>query len=65
MGIKNKIICEDETGKIEIVYFNSREGYLRKIYPINKETVIDNGDGSNGLGDTILYNISVKNTGKE
>ena len=25
--------------------------------------VIDNGDGSNGLGDTILYNISVKNTG--
>ena len=30
-NLPNKIICEDETGKIDIVYFNSREGYLRKI----------------------------------
>ena len=35
-NLPNKIICEDETGKIEIVYFNSREGYLRKIFPLNK-----------------------------
>ena len=26
--------CEDETGKIEIIYFNSREGYLKKIFPL-------------------------------
>ena len=39
-NIPNKIICEDETGKIEIVYFNSREGYLRKIFPINDWVVI-------------------------
>ena len=31
-NLPNKIICEDETGKIEIVYFNSREGYLRKLF---------------------------------
>ena len=31
-NLPNKIICEDETGKIEIVYFNSREGYLRKFF---------------------------------
>ena len=34
-NLPNKIICEDETGKIDIiVYFNSREGYLRKLFPI-------------------------------
>ena len=35
-NLPNKVICEDDTGKIEIIYFNSREGYLRKIFPINK-----------------------------
>ena len=39
-NIPNKIICEDETGKIDIVYFNSREGYLRKIFPINEWVII-------------------------
>jgi len=39
-NLPNKIICEDKTGKIEITYFNSREGYLRKIFPINEWVVI-------------------------
>ncbi len=39
-NLPSKIICEDETGKIEIAYFNSREGYLRKIFPINKFVLI-------------------------
>ena len=39
-NLPNKIICEDETGKIDIVYFNSREGYLRKIFPINEWVII-------------------------
>ena len=39
-NLPNKIFCEDDTGKIEIVYFNSREGYLRKIFPINKWVII-------------------------
>ena len=39
-NLPNKIICEDETGKIEIVYFNSREGYLRKLFPINDWVII-------------------------
>ena len=30
-----RIVCEDEVGKIDIVYFNSREGYIRKIFPVN------------------------------
>ena len=31
----NKVICEDETGKLECVFFNSYEGYIRKILPLN------------------------------
>ncbi len=39
-NLPNKIICEDDTGNIEIVYFNSREGYLRKIFPLNQWVII-------------------------
>ena len=39
-NLPNRILCEDETGKIEIVYFNSREGYIRKLYPINEWIVV-------------------------
>ena len=39
-NLPNKIICEDSTGKIDIVYFNSREGYLRKLFPVNEWVII-------------------------
>jgi ATP-dependent DNA helicase RecG len=39
-NLPNKIICEDDVGKIDIVYFNSREGYLRKLFKINEWVVI-------------------------
>ncbi len=39
-NLPNKITCEDETGKIDIVYFNSREGYLRKIFPYDQWVII-------------------------
>ena len=39
-NLPNKISCEDESGRIDIVYFNSREGYLRKLYPLNKWLII-------------------------
>ena len=39
-NLPNKIICDDEFGKIDLVFFNSREGYLRKILPLNKWVVI-------------------------
>ncbi|MDC0530405.1 ATP-dependent DNA helicase RecG, partial [Pelagibacteraceae bacterium] len=39
-NLPNKIQCEDETGKIDIVYFNSREGYLRKMFPVNNWVII-------------------------
>ena len=39
-NLPNKILCEDEMGKIDVVYFNSREGYLRKLYPLNSWVII-------------------------
>ena len=39
-NLPNKISCEDESGKIDIVYFNSREGYLRKIFPLEEWVII-------------------------
>ena len=39
-NLPNKILCEDEKGQIDIVYFNSREGYLRKLFPINNWVII-------------------------
>ena len=39
-NLPNKVVCQDEMGKIDIVFFNSREGYIRKILPIDKEVVI-------------------------
>ena len=39
-NLPNRIKCEDETGKIDIIYFNSREGYLRKLFPVNNWVII-------------------------
>tara|TARA_B110000211_G_scaffold185538_1_gene210522 strand:- start:5628 stop:7673 length:2046 start_codon:yes stop_codon:yes gene_type:complete len=39
-NLPNRIFCEDEFGKIDITYFNSREGYLRKLYPLKKWLII-------------------------
>jgi len=39
-NLPNKIFCEDKKGKIDIVFFNSREGYIRKILPINSWVII-------------------------
>ena len=39
-NLPNKIMCEDNTGKIDIVFFNSREGYIRKILPLNDYVII-------------------------
>ncbi|PDH19457.1 MAG: ATP-dependent DNA helicase RecG [Pelagibacterales bacterium MED-G40] len=39
-NLPNKIMCEDNFGRIDLVYFNSREGYLRKILPINEWVVV-------------------------
>ena len=35
-NLPNKVICSDNTGKLDCIFFNSYEGYIRKILPLNK-----------------------------
>ena len=39
-NLPSKVICQDEKGEIDIVFFNSREGYIRNILPLNALVVI-------------------------
>ena len=39
-NLPNRVLCYDETGEIECVFFNSYEGYIKKILPIDKEVTI-------------------------
>ena len=39
-NLPNKVICGDETGKLECIFFNSYEGYIRKILPLKSKVTI-------------------------
>ena len=39
-NLPNKVFCEDETGKIDCIFFNSYEGYIKKILPLNSRVTI-------------------------
>ena len=39
-NLPNKVSCSDETGEIDCIFFNSYEGYVKKILPINEEITI-------------------------
>src|SRR6056300_1428812 len=39
-NLPNKVSCADETGEIDCIFFNSYEGYVRKILPLKKEITI-------------------------
>mgnify|MGYP006151679199 FL=1 len=39
-NLPNKVNSIDQTGKIDCIFFNSHEGYVRKILPLNEEVTI-------------------------
>ena len=39
-NLPNRVMCKDETGQIDCIFFNSFEGYIKKILPLNKEVTI-------------------------
>jgi ATP-dependent DNA helicase RecG len=39
-NLPNKVLCSDPTGEIDCIFFNSYEGYVRKILPLGKEITI-------------------------
>ena len=40
-NLPNRVNCIDQTGKIDCIFFNSYEGYVRKILPLNEEVSIN------------------------
>ena len=40
-NLPNRVNCLDQTGKIDCIFFNSHEGYIRKILPLNEEVTIN------------------------
>ncbi len=39
-NLPNRVICSDNSGKLDCVFFNSYEGYVKKILPLGKEITI-------------------------
>jgi len=39
-NLPNRVTCKDEYGSIDIIFFNSRESYIKQILPLNDEVVI-------------------------
>ncbi len=39
-NLPNKIFCKDETGEMDCIFFNSYEGYIKKILPLNKKVIV-------------------------
>ena len=39
-NLPNKVSCTDDTGTIDCIFFNSYEGYVKKILPLRKEITV-------------------------
>ncbi|MDC1177307.1 ATP-dependent DNA helicase RecG [Candidatus Pelagibacter sp.] len=39
-NLPNRIYCKDDTGELDCIFFNSYEGYIKKILPLNKEVTV-------------------------
>ncbi len=44
-NLPKKVICEDDTGLLDCVFFNSYENYIKKILPLNTEVTISGNIG--------------------
>ena len=39
-NLPNRVSCKDETGELDCIFFNSYEGYIKKILPLGKEITV-------------------------
>ena len=39
-NLPNKVICSENDRKINLIFFNSKEGYIKKVLPIKKEVIV-------------------------
>ena len=60
-NLPNRVLCSDETGDIDCVFFNSYEGYIKKLLPLNEEIII-NGKANNFRNKFQFVNPTTKKT---
>jgi len=39
-NLPNRVLCSDESGEMDCIFFNSYEGYVKKILPLGKEVTV-------------------------
>ena len=39
-NLPNRVYCKDNSGELDCIFFNSYEGYVKKILPLNKEVTV-------------------------
>ena len=40
-NLPNKVICEKNGFKLDCIFFNSYEGYIKKLLPLNEDVIIN------------------------
>ena len=45
-NLPNKVVCYDETGEVDCIFFNGYEGYIKKILPLGKEVTVSGKIGN-------------------
>ncbi len=60
-NLPNKVICEKNGAKLDCIFFNSFEGYIKKLLPLNKEVII-HGKVNNFRNKFQFVNPTTKNS---
>ena len=60
-NLPNRVICEKSGVKLDCIFFNSYEGYIRKLLPLNEEIII-HGKANNFRNRFQFVNPRTKNT---
>ncbi len=62
-NLPNKVICEKNGIKLDCIFFNSYEGYIKKLLPLNEEVII-NGKVNSFRNKFQFVNPTTKNISK-
>ncbi len=60
-NLPNKVLCEKNGVKLDCIFFNSYEGYIKKLLPLNKEIII-HGKANNFRNKFQFVNPTTKKT---
>ncbi len=60
-NLPNKVICEKNGIKLDCIFFNSYEGYIKKLLPLNQEVIV-HGKANNFRNKFQFVNPTTKNT---